>query len=964
MLIAIAQLASATHAEMQGELNPSQDYLRRRPIGNNRSGQKNPSPVGHGKLQSQPTGRRLVFTSNMSVRRYAPAIWDSDEDEADDGDEYDEIEYIAIDPDLAEDERERERLRSEARAVDDGMQWDDDAHERGAESEQQQQQTQVQAFAQRREPRLPARQFFDPANATIDTVRRTITPSVADDDCNVTTTRYRPQQQVDERVKRVRERSDDEELVRVQRSRSGSVTSANVNIGIGVQSQNLGQVTSFSPMTAAPPGPSSHEQQHLEQSQSQSQYQQQQHQEPQQGGQKFIHQRKPDSQSLIPTSASEDESTNNSGSNGKKKKGGLWSGLFPRKKDKDKEKDKSPKEKVKGDKNASVTSVDSTDTRGSEDSRGSRPSNATVNHDQHHASISPAPGGLNISPTTALVMQQQQQQQWNNLNSPGPTYASMSTPTSSPALPSINASAVSQHASQLRQHDQQQQALYKSYLMSSPLSPPEISYGLQSARTVLGNAYTPTPSAAAHATLALQGSPASDPTSPTTPAAPGNISLCIPMTPRPRPGSLILTTTTTTTMSSANSVDGISTSLVSHQELSVIRVFAGRGLAQLTDATFKTALLNSSTVASDLIKQAIQRFRLPTFHPTAVHGSTSLDLAGVEEYYLTVKQIQGGSSIVLKSTDNPLVIFEELVEEANRNALFLQASDSSSNSTSARGMGLVTPKVKRSSMGSIDSVASNLSMHPAIRRLPMNDFTDDSQVKFYLNRRVGVGIEGVTVEEEDMEVGEVTGREEMEEVNVTFDGNPEIRGGELGGEHQTSILGTGIEQSPTMTKKPFLTVSTDHVYHGPRFPPSPTIRFAVQLVIRKEDLPDNLMFHPTTEAIVSKEDYLSLSTNPTTNLNTQMRRKMFVFPKTITVAEVIELGLERFGISEGVVDGGDEVEDKLVSTTSPIGVGAGKRKNSGMRVRYGLCMSFGGEGKCVFFVDLSILFGLKFFFCA
>ena len=951
MLIAVAQLASPTHAEMQGELSVSQDLLRKRTVGNNRSAQKNPSLVVHGKLQSQPTGRRLVFTSNMSVRRYAPAIWDSDEDEADDGDEYDEIEYIAIDPDLAEDEREREKLRSEARAVDDEMQWDDGAHERGAESEQQQQQqTQVQAFAQRREPRLSAtRQFFDPADATIDTVRRTITPSVADDDHNITTTRYRLQQQVDERVKRVRERSDDEELVRVQRSRSGSVTIANVNIGIGVQSQNLGQVMSFSPMTPASSGPSSHEQEHLEQPQSQSQYQQPQHQEPQQGGQKFINQRKLDSQSLITTSTSEDESTNNSGGNGKKKKGGLWSGLFPRKKDKDKEKDKSPKEKVRGDKNASVISVDSTDTRGSEDSRGSRPSNATVNYDQHHASISPAHGGLSISPTTALVMQQQQQQQqqWNNSNSPGPTYASMSTPASSPALPSINASAVSQHASQLRQHDQQQQALYKSYLMSSPLSPPEVSYGLQSARTVLGNAYTPTASAAVHATPALPGSPASDLTSPTTPAASSNMSLGIPMTtPRPRPGSLILTTTTTTTTSSANSVDGISTSLVSHQELSVIRVFAGRGLAQLTDATFKTALLNSSTVASDLIKQAIQRFRLPTFHPNAVHGSTSLDLASVEEYYLTVKQIQGGSSIVLKSTDNPLVIFEELVEEANRNALLLQASDSSSNTTSARGMGLVTPKVKRSSMGSIDSVASNLSMHPAIRRLPMNDFTDDSQVKFYLNRRVGVGIEGITVEEEDMQVGEVTGREETEEVNVTFDGSPLIRGGELGGEHQPSIQGIGIEQSPTMMKKPFLTVSTDHVYHGPRFPPSPTIRFAVQLVIRKEDLPDNLMFHPTTEAIVSKEDYLSLSTNPMTNLNAQMRRKMFIFPKTITVAEVIEFGLERFGISEGVVDGGDEVEDKLMNTTSPIGVGAGKRKISGMRVRYGLCMSSGGEGKC------------------
>ena len=33
--------------------------------------------------------------------------------------------------------------------------------------------------------------------------------------------------------------------------------------------------------------------------------------------------------------------------------------------------------------------------------------------------------------------------------------------------------------------------------------------------------------------------------------------------------------------------------------------------------------------------------------------------------------------------------------------------------------------------------------------------------------------------------------------------------------------------------------------------------------------------------------------------------------KNVTVAEVIELGLERFGILEGVVDGGDEVEDKF-----------------------------------------------------
>ena len=953
---------------MQGELNASQDRLRKRTAGNNnKSGRKSPSPVGRGRLQLQSTRRRLVFTSNMSVHRYAPAIWDSDEDEVEDEDEYDEIEYIAIDPDLAEDERERENLRSEARTVDDEMQWDDDTDVHDAGSEQQQQQAQVQAFAQRRELRSPpARQLFDPADATTDTVRRTITPSVADDGYNVNTTRYRlqqqQQQQIDERSKRLHERLDEEELVRVQRSRSGSVASANVNVntGIGVnQNQNQGQVKSFSPMTATVSGSSPYEQQYLQQPQPQpqSQHQQPRQQEPQQGGQKLVQQRKPDSQSLISASASEDESTNNSGSNGKKKKSGLWSGLFPRKKDKDKEKDKSSKEKVRSDKNASVTSFDSADTRGSEESRSSRPSIATVSHDQHYASVSPAPGGMNVSPTTGLVMQQQQQQQRNNLTSSGPTSAPTSAPTSSPALSSSSASAVSQQASQLRQHDRQQQALYKSYLMSSPLTPPEVSYGLQSARTVLGNTYTPTAAAAAAQTTPTLPSSAADSTIPTIAATTSsNTSLGIPTTPRPRPGSLILTTTTTTTTSSANSVDGISTSLVSHQELSVIRVFAGRGLAQLTDATFKTALLNSSTVARDLVKQAIQRFRLPTSYSTVVHGSISSDGAGVEEYYLTVKQIQGGSSIVLRSTDNPLVIFEQLVEEANSNALLLQASDSSSDIPSGMGMGmgLVMPKVKRSSVGSLDSVASNLSMHPAIRKLPMNDFTDDSQVKFYLNRRVGVGVEGLGVEEEDMEIEEVMGREGAEEGNVVFNGirgSPPIRGGELGGEHQ---LG---DQSPTMAKKPFLTVSTivDRSHHAPRFPPSPTIRFAVQLIIHKENLPDNMMFHPTAEAIVFKEGHHYNSSPPSlnasTNANSHMRKKVFMFPKTVTVAEVIELGLERFGILEGVVDGGDEVEDKSVNTMSPVGVSAGngRTKNSGVRVRYGLWMSFDGEGKCGFF---------------
>ncbi len=58
-----------------------------------------------------------------------------------------------------------------------------------------------------------------------------------------------------------------------------------------------------------------------------------------------------------------------------------------------------------------------------------------------------------------------------------------------------------------------------------------------------------------------------------------------------------------------------------------------------------------------------------------------------------------------------------------------------------------------------------------------------------------------------------------------------------------------------------------------------------------------------------------------------------MFPKNVTVAEVIELGLERFGILEGVVDGGDEVEDKST------------KRRSISRVRYGLTVDVGNHGK-------------------
>ena len=63
-----------------------------------------------------------------------------------------------------------------------------------------------------------------------------------------------------------------------------------------------------------------------------------------------------------------------------------------------------------------------------------------------------------------------------------------------------------------------------------------------------------------------------------------------------------------------------------------------------------------------------------------------------------------------------------------------------------------------------------------------------------------------------------------------------------------------------------------------------------------------------------------------------------MLPKNITVAEVTEIGLERFGIQDGVVDGGDEVEDKKT------------KRRSVVRVRYGLMVAIDGHGMFLSFL--------------
>jgi len=297
-------------------------------------------------------------------------------------------------------------------------------------------------------------------------------------------------------------------------------------------------------------------------------------------------------------------------------------------------------------------------------------------------------------------------------------------------------------------------------------------------------------------------------------------------------------------------------------DLSVIRVFAGENVQ--TEATFKTVLLNTSTTSADLVRQAIQRFRLP---------------AGEDEkdYYLTIKQVEGSSAVLLAS-ENPLGVFETLVEAA-----------------------MELPKVKRSSVGSISSVASNLSMHPAIRKLSMNDFTDDSAVKFYLNRKSDDSVDGSLV-------------------------------GDDGEEILTADMSVDSEASRSQNLSS-LGISPNNV-NADRFS-SPSFRFALQLVIYPDDLPDDMVFDPLTEAIVFKHtlrDRSQASIGSSPGISQSMRRKVFMFPKNVTVAEVIEVGLERFGILEGVVDGGDEVEDKLT------------KRRSSVRVRYGLTVDIGIQG--------------------
>ncbi|CAO1626851.1 unnamed protein product [Sympodiomycopsis kandeliae] len=307
---------------------------------------------------------------------------------------------------------------------------------------------------------------------------------------------------------------------------------------------------------------------------------------------------------------------------------------------------------------------------------------------------------------------------------------------------------------------------------------------------------------------------------------------------KPRPGSL---------MGTPNTVP----------MLNVLRIFAGDDVN--SDSTFKTVLLNDSTSTRDLMRQAMQRFRLP-------------QVAG--GYVLTVKSLEGIERS-LGEEERPLQVFDSLSE--------MDPEHTSAN----------MPSVKRSSVGSISSVSSNLSLNPAIARANQ-DFGDDHAVKFYLRRRFdgrdsSAGRAGVGTGQ-----GSLDSTFSNQQGAASYDAQP-VQG-----------LGGSTDSSASLT---------------------PVARFALRVLIFPGDLPEGTVFDPQTPALIPANVLAERGSSglvASETVEQRYREKILSLPRNATVAEVIEGGLDRFGIAEGVVEGGDDVEDRTT------------RRRSKPRVKYGL----------------------------
>lgn len=324
--------------------------------------------------------------------------------------------------------------------------------------------------------------------------------------------------------------------------------------------------------------------------------------------------------------------------------------------------------------------------------------------------------------------------------------------------------------------------------------------------------------------------------------------------------------------------------------LNVLRVFAGENIE--SDATFKTVLLNDATSTADLVKQAMQRFHLdPPAASVSAADVVMANAAIMAEYYLTAKEVSGDET-TLQPGQRPMQVLERLAH-------------ASGTAESKYGF----PSVKRSSVGSINSIASNLSTHPAIEKLRMSDFSDDSVVKLFIHKRTPPSTSSANMKQSASmssiaaSLDSVSTRDEDLSVNLS----------------RLSATGSIIDKGP-----------------APGMPVSPMLRFAVRVIIHAEDVPESMAFDPLSPTIVSRATLSDRQARPagrspllsqaSSAVNPRYREKLMFFPRNANVSEVLETALDRFGIVEGVVDGGDEVDD----------IGS-KRRSTG-RVRYGLSM--------------------------
>ncbi|PWN28779.1 hypothetical protein BDZ90DRAFT_230788 [Jaminaea rosea] len=308
--------------------------------------------------------------------------------------------------------------------------------------------------------------------------------------------------------------------------------------------------------------------------------------------------------------------------------------------------------------------------------------------------------------------------------------------------------------------------------------------------------------------------------------------------------------------------------------LNVLRIFAGDDIG--ADSTFKTVLLNDSTSARDLVRQAMQRFRL-----------------GYGEFILSVKLLEG-SERPLGPDEKPLQVFDRLSEMAPESA--------------------VMPSVKRSSVGSISSISSNLSLNPAIARVN-EDFSDDHAVKFYLKRaRSPSGRQGASPGSIGIQPGQI-----WSSSNAYAGESPDPSGLRA----PVKIPG-GLSPLGTPLEGPDMALSQ-----------SPQARFALRLVIFPNDLPEGLSFDPQTNALIPTTVLAERGPSgaaPADGVEQRFREKVLSLPRNATVAEVVEAGLDRFGIADGLVEGGDDVEERT------------SRRRSRPRVRYSLTVDVKRQG--------------------